>query len=356
MRTLLAGMALATTLLVSAAATTTAGTPTRYVRVTSGAVLGLAADGDRAAFIVEGRLKECWSVMVWGPVRRRVHRLQSAAKCESTDRPNRRGTPTVALGGTRAVWQELTGGNTLETILKTATLARPTPGWVAAGYANDGVAGTFVRPPAGDGALLAFTVEEICHPDYQGYLCPPGRKPGGIVEATVWRVGGKGRCPNAASGSPVRCSVVAKADSDLSVLAVGAGRIAVRTESGIRLLTDAGEVVRDIAVTGTRKAALYGKRLAVKTARAVEVYDTATGQLSARFPSVSGRLEDLDRDILVTASGGTVTLRRLSNGRMTTIHAGRTGVAQLEGPGLFVASARRVTFMPMRDVLRRLGS
>ena len=317
-------------------------------------MLALAADGDRTAFIVEGRVRECWSVMVWEPTRRRIKRLESAAKCESTDRLNRRGIPTVALAGSRAGWMQLTGGNTLETILKSATLGRPTPLWVAAGYAYNGFAGTFVRPPAGDGTLLAFTIEKICGTDDPPY-CPPGREDGDVVEATAWRVGGNGRCPNAVSGSAVRCSVVAKAESELTVLAVDAGRIAMRTATGVRLLTESGRVLRDIAVTGARKAALSGRRLAVKTAIAVEVYDTATGRLSARFPFVGGRLEDLDGDILVTASGGTVTLRRLSNGRTTTIHAGRTGLAQLERPGLFVASARRVTFIPMRDVLRRLG-
>jgi hypothetical protein len=336
---------------VSAAAT---GTATQSVRKTSGPVLALAADGDRAAFIVEGRLKECWSVMVWKPARRQIDQLESAAKCESTDRLNRRGPPTVALAGSRAVWLQLTGGNSLETILRTATLARPTPAWIAVGNAYYGEVGTFVRPPGGDGTLLAFTIERICGTDDPPY-CPPGRMGGDVVEATVWRIGGTGRCPNAVTRSPVRCSVVAKADSELTVLAVDAGRIAVRTASGVRLLTQSGRVLRDIAVTGARKAALSGRRVAVKTASAVEVYDSATGQLSARFPFVGGRLEDLDGDILVTASGGTVTLRRLSNGRTTTIHAGRTGLAQLEQPGLFVASARRVTFIPMRDVLRRLG-
>jgi hypothetical protein len=354
MRTLLAGATLATMVLASVAAAAP-DTPTQSVRKTSGPVLALAADGHRAAFIVEGRVRECWSVMVWEPARRRIKRLESAAKCESTDRLNRRGAPTVALAGSRAGWMQVTGGNTLETILKSATLGRPTPLWVAAGYAYNGYVGTFVRPPVGDGALLAFTIETICGIDDEPY-CPPGRKGGDVVEGIVWRIGGTSRCPNAVSASPVRCSVVARADGELTVLAVDAGRIAVRTASGVRLLTQSGRALWDIAVTGVRNAALSGKRLAVKTANAVEVYDTSTGGLLARFPSVRGRLQDLDRDILVTASGGTVTLRRLSNGRTTTIPAGRTGLAQLERQGLFVASARRVTFIPMRDVLRRLAS
>jgi len=83
---------------------------------------------------------------------------------------------------------------------------------------------------------------------------------------------------------------------------------------------------------------------------------STTGQRTARVTAARHlRLEDLDRDILVTASGRTVTLRKLSNGRTTTIRAGGTARAQLERPGLFVAAGRRVTFTPMRDVLRRLG-
>jgi hypothetical protein len=353
MRTLLAGAALATMLLASLAAAAP-GTATKQVRKTSGPVLSLAADGDRAAFIVEGRVKECWSVMVWQPTRRRIHRLQSAAACESNDRPNRRGLPTVALAGTRAAWHWISGGNTLETIISSATLARPKPVWLAYGAAGDGVAGSFVRQPIGDGSLLAFTSEMRCHPDY-GDGCPPGRQPGDITEATVWRVGGNGRCSSPVSSSPVRCSVVAKADSELSVLAVDAGRIAVRTETGLRLVTAAGRVLRDIDVK-PQAAALSGNRLAVRTASAVEVYDTENGDRLDRLSVPKAvRLEDLDGDILVTAWGGTVTLRRLGDGSTTRIGAGRTGLAQLERAGLFVASARRVTFIPMRDVLRRLG-
>jgi hypothetical protein len=353
MRTLLIGAALGILLLASVAAAAPGAAP-KYVRTTSGAVLSLAADGDRAAFIVEGRVKECWSVMVWQPTRRRIHRLQSAAACESNDRPNRRGLPTVALAGTRAAWLWVTGGNNLETIISSATIARPKPVWLAYGAAGDGVAGSFVRQPVGDGSLLAFTSEMRCHPD-EGPVCPPGREPGDITEATVWRVGGNGRCSSPVSSSPVRCSVVAKADSELSVLAVDAGRIAVRTETGLRLFTAAGRVLRDIDVE-PQAAALSENRLAVRTASAVEVYDTQNGDRLDRLSVPKAvRLEDLDGDILVTAWGGAVTLRRLGDGSTTRIGAGRTGLAQLERPGLFVASARRVTFMPMREVLRRLG-
>lgn len=353
MRTLLACAALATMLLASLAAAAP-GTATKQVRRTSGPVLALAADGDRAAFIVRGRFEQCMSVMVWEPQRRRAHRLQAARACETNVRGVRTGPPAVALAGTRAVWLQMAGGNLLETIVRTATVARPTPVTLAVGSAEDGVVGTFARSPAGDRSLLAFTIDENCLPGSELNPCPPGHESGGIIEATVWRLGGNGRCPWVVRAVP--CSPIAKTDNELTVLAVDAGRIAARTASTIKLLTGAGDVVREIAVTGVEKAALSGRRLAVQTANAIEVYDTDTGQLSARFPSLSGvRLEDLDRDILVTASGGRVTLRRLGDGRTSTFQAGGTGFGQLERPGLFLAGARRVTFIPMRDVRRRLG-
>ena len=66
-------------------------------------------------------------------------------------------------------------------------------------------------------------------------------------------------------------------------------------------------------------------------------------------------LEDLEHGMLVTAMQKTVTLRRVSDGRTTTLQTRGQAYAQLEPPGLFVAGGRRVTFTPMAAVLRRLG-
>jgi hypothetical protein len=91
---------------------------------------------------------------------------------------------------------------------------------------------------------------------------------------------------------------------------------------------------------------------------AFEVYDTASGQLVKSFPEEGSarldRLEDLDDDVLVTAMGRTVTLRRVSDGKHSTIHLRGQAHAKLEAPGLFVAGGRHVTFMPIADVRRRL--
>jgi hypothetical protein len=349
-RARLAGAA-AGVLFVASIAAAVPGTAKQRTLTTRAPVIALAADGDRAALLVHAR-GFCARIIVWEPTRRRVVRLYSATYGCVEGNPVYR---DIALAGTRAAWLQAGGGMTIETIVVTATLARPKPVWLGYGAANGGEYGTFARRPVGDGTLLAFTLDQNCA-DYEGSQdpCPPGRKTGDVVAAAVWRVAGRGRCPN--NSSPVRrCARVAQADGELSVLAVDAGRIAVRTETGVSLLTAAGKVLREFDVTA-RQAALSGNRLAVRTADAVEVYATGSSRLTARFSAARHlRLKDLDRDILVTALGRTVTLWRLGDRRTTTIRAGGTAHAQLEHPGLFVAGGRRVTFTPMREVLRGLG-
>ena len=346
MWTLLASAALGTILVASFAAAMPGGAVKPRTLATGSSVEALAADSGRVALVVFSNdpSRRC-GVIVWEPNLRRVVRFQNP--CEDG---RLRSTRAVALAGTRVAWLFISGGNCIERIVETATLARRKPVWLAFAEACDsGAYGDFARRPIGDGTLLAFTFERRCNSEEAGN-CPPGGHTGDIVYATVWRVAGRGHCP---AGD--LCSRVAEAEGELSVLAVDAGRIAVRTETGLRLLTADGAILRDFDLKASA-AALSGNRLAVRTANAVEVYDTGSGQRTARFPATSHlRLEDLDRSILVTASGRTVTLRRLGDGRTTTIRAGGTARAQLEPPGLFVAAGHRVTFTPMREVLSRFG-
>ena len=333
---------------------------TQIARSTSGPILALAADGDRAAFVVQGRFRQCMSVMVWQPTRRRIDALQLARACERNDRGGRTGAPSVALAGTRAAWRQVGGGNSLETILRSASLERRSPLFIGYGSATDGV-GSFASKPVADGSLLAYTLDRRCdsHGDDRGRpdtQCPPGLKTGDVVEATVWRLGGPLRCGGIVTVKTLTCSIVARANGELTVLAADAGRIVVRTADGVRVLSAAGKVIRDLPIRPLG-AALSGDRLALRTDGAIDVYDLEGGELTLRRPVASDvRLQDLDRDILVTASSDKVTLRRLGNGRSITLRPGRTAYGQLEPSGLFTAGARRVTFTPMRDVLRRLGA
>lgn len=351
MRTLFVAAALASALVGSVAAASSAAKPRTLA--TRGPVIALAADGDRAALVVGGR-RGCASIVVWEATRRRVVRFRSAARCESGEVSVRESTDAVVLAGTRVAWIESGGGLSHQWQVNSATLARPTPRELASGVLSDGGDGTLASGLVGDGKLLAFTVERRCT-EYDGseYLCPPGRKTGEVFAANVWRVAGHGPCPSS-SGSR-GCQVIAEVEGEQTVLAGDAGRIVVRTEDGLMLRTGKGDFLRDFDVVA-RAAAISGKRLAVRTAGAVEVYDTDSGSLLRRFAAAKGvRLEDLDNGVLVTASGGKVTLRRLGDGRTATLSPGGIARGQLERPGLFVSGKRGVTFTPMRDVLRRLA-
>jgi TolB protein len=323
-----------------------------------GTITSLAADGDRVAMVID--FPGCAGVEVWDAKRGRVARLKRPCGQYGGSGGSQEDTNGVALAGTRAAWVHQDGGNTVETYVDTATLARHNPVSLASGGADEGGAGTFAGAVFGDGALLAFTEGKRCDPD--GAVngrpedqCPAGKRRYSVVSASVWRVGGNGRCPYQTPPSS-GCTRVAFAPAgDLTVLAVDAGRIAVRTDTEVRLLTEQGTVLRDFAVTA-RAAALSGNRLAVRTESAIEIYDTETGVLSSRIAAAGGvTLDDLEGDLLVTGSRDTVTVRRLGDGRTTTFRLGGTALAQLERPGLFAAGPQRVTFTPMSELLRRLS-
>jgi hypothetical protein len=323
--------------------------------VTRGPVYSLAADGDRAALAVNAP-GTCGRIVVWEPRNRRV--VPFRRLIGGCDNGRFGGLGSVALAGTRVGWLETAGGMTYETYVVTATLARRRAVELAEGAMPDGYSGDRAGSPVGDGRLLAFNVDVICgDPDSGGDPpCPPGRAEGDIVDATVWRSARHGRCFRYAPDYPVgRCARVAHASRELTVLAVDAGRIAVRTDSGLRLLTARGARLGNFSVMNAQGAALSGKQLAVRTADAIEIYDTGSGEQLARWPVANNvRLEDLEHGILVTAVGPTVTLRRLRDGRTAAMHKRGTAHAQLEKPGLFVAGGRRVTFTRWNDVLRLL--
>jgi hypothetical protein len=346
-----AGAALAATLAASVAAGAPAGSAQR-VLATGGPVTALAADGSRVTFVVRaGRESPCAGVKLWEPLRARVVRLQRP--CPSGDN-NGEGTFGIALAGTRAAWLWTAGGNTLESNIMTATLAHPKPVFVISGAADHSGVGTFARSPVGGGGELAFTFERRCDPyGDPGEQCPPGKKAGTVIAASVWRIGGTSHCVMP-GGLPL-CSRVADAAGELTVLAVDSGRIAVRTANAVTLMTAGGRPLREFPVKA-HSAALSANRIAVRTATAVAVYDTETAQLVKRFLAAkSVRLQDLDRDLLVTASNGTVTVRQLGTDNKATLRPGGTALAQLERSGLFIAAHGRLTFTPMPQVLRLVG-
>jgi Tol biopolymer transport system component len=298
-------------------------------------VLGMAANGARVALVVGKSAIDCDHVAVWTPADGPVARPVPMPCLDRTVlRP-------VALAGRLVAWKESTCcAPTTEAGVVRAPLSRLDPPWssVSETSIEEGRAGTSTGGPIGDGGLLVFTVRSYS-------------QAGIVVTTTLWRLGGRGRCPTVNSLT-LGCVAVLKARGELDLLAVDAGRIVVGTQSGIEIVGVGGRVLRRFDATWNA-AALSGPRLAVETPEGVDVYDAGSGRLVLRFRGPKG-LQDLESGILVTASGGTVTLRRLEDGRRTTFQVTGKARAQLERPGLFLAGARRVTFTPMREILRRL--
>jgi Tol biopolymer transport system component len=325
----------------------------REFRPGSGEISDLAADGGLAAIIFTAKPCVDAGVEAWQPARHRFARLAREGCGENGVRYQP--AHGLAVAGAHVAWLQVNGGNDLETSVVTATLGGDAPVDLGVETADGSDLGDIAGEPVGGDGLLVFTVSYRCDHDPYDSNCPPGRKTGDLAHATIWRLGGRMRCGGDESG-PRRCTKVAQADGELTVLAAGSGRIAARTDQGVRVLTAAGKVVRDLPVAA-KAAAVSGTQLAIRTADAVEVWDTGSGQRNARFPVPKAvTLQDLGGDILVTASGKTVTLRKLGNGHTAVFGTVGPAKAALEEPGLYLAGTRRVTFTPMREVLRRLGS
>jgi hypothetical protein len=286
---------------------------------------------------------------VWRPAAKSIRRFSKPAQC----REPREDPQSVALAGTRAAWIVSSGANYNYTSVFTATLTRRRVILVGEGVERNG--GTAAEPPISDGKLLAFTLQHRCSTTSLDDPCPPDRE-SGVVDAKVWGIGGRQPCP-AESGARL-CTAIAKANGELTLLAVDAGRVVVRTDSGVRVLTIGGRVVRNFPVAADA-AALSGNRLAVD-ADGIDVYAVASGRHLAGYPGASG-LKDLDGDILVTVEGRKITLRKLANGRTRTIAPRRGRVlAELERAGLYYSygsagGGGRVVFVPRSKVERWLG-
>jgi hypothetical protein len=145
MRTLLVGPA--TAMLTVSVAAAAPGAAKQRTLVTRGPVIALAADGDRAAFVVFSPClytDTCARLKVWEHNRRRLIQVTKLSH-----------TSLLALAGTRVAWPLVGGTETVETTVVTATLARPKPAWVADQYSNRGADSGSFRPPAAWGRHAA---------------------------------------------------------------------------------------------------------------------------------------------------------------------------------------------------------
>jgi len=337
-------------LAAAAAAGAGAATPAERSLVTAASVRLLAADGMRAAVVVPGDGRSrCTSIDLWRPGTRPVT-VKTQVGCG-------RGGPLeglteLALGGNRVLWQETNGGNSLEFLVKTATVARPVPKDVSYVTNGNGAGGD----PAGDwtghlhadGSLLVFARWSHCEAAEGGSTY----RPCAAGQADVYG----GALHRVVAG---RDTILRRGDDVTEPIWVDGGRTLVRRPDGtLALLRTSGATLRTYYVgPGVSDAVFQGARLVVLRPTSLDVYDTASGDRVEQFHlrRMPRRLVDVQSGIAVLLAGGQIHMLRLDTGRGATVVPPRGGplLAQLEPQGLFYSAGARVFFLPFADVVRR---
>jgi hypothetical protein len=261
-------------------------------------IADLSADGSRVAFAVGPSSVDCDHVVVWKPGTKALVRFGRPALCGPGNDAGQ--IYDVELGGSRVAWSSFTGcGNTVcGLLLSTATLAR----------------------------------RENGDPDNSGDLV-----------------------------SPRMCTTLRSGAHAAEVDSVSGRLIAVREPDAVSVLDDHGKLVGVFPFGSGEvdRAVLDGDRLVVARGGVLEVYDVATGAALFQRPLPAGyRLTDVDGGVAVLIYKRTIELLLLSDGRSSTLQAGRGPVsAELEPPGLYYAYTTadgegRVVFVPRSGLFR----
>jgi hypothetical protein len=334
--------------------------------------VGLVIDGPRH---VVGSGQLCPHVLLWTP---KTHKAVPLSTVLCGGWSPRSSVFGVAVAGARVAWVSSGGGNSYETNLVTRTAREAKASSLAFG---NGFAGN----ARGDGAVLVFNFYARCARE-DGMVCPVGVANGSIFSASVWRyLGGGARCPTNLAAKPRHgCKLLAKdPEGELSILALGGGRVAVRTQAGsVRLLSaSTGSTLAEYPYApGTVLAtALDSKSLVVLRRGFLDAY--TIGSTAAphawKLPRASSygpaspppetrgsgpprsvpqlTLEDVGSGFAVYVLDRAVRMVRLTDGRGVLLTRPTTGPvhAQLQTTGVYVSSRHRVTFTTMAEVRRR---
>jgi hypothetical protein len=304
------------------------------------------ADGNVVAAVVPGNRKgRCAEIVLWRIGHKPVT-IKTIDQCD-TDGIGLDSVAELALAGQTVAFQETNGGNNLELIVSTATLARPRANMVSyvenGGGAASDPAGEYNGDLVGHGTLLAYATWTLCDSAGGDYARPCSSGQPDVYDQALLRIGG---------------GVLGRGAAVLDPIWTDGSAILVRHADHTLLLVDAkGRTIHSFpAIPGLAGAVFQGRQLVTLTPSALTVWDSHTGRLVRSFALQPGKrlLEDLDGGIAVLGSQGTTHLIRLSDGRGVTFT--NAAKAQLEPQGLFFAAGSTLRFVSRADVVRRFGT
>ena len=316
----------------------------------------LAADGNRAAVTTQVR-HGCGRIVVWStPGRSSTQIKPGFLGCDGD------GIFELAVGDGRVGWIEEGGGNNLEMGVMTAKLGGGSPRQIEyeinGDRAGSDPTGDWVGHILGGGPLLAYNSwEQVCDRPAE-FVCGESDPFLRVTGQQLVRI------------SAGRRAVIIRGPAAYPLAAVGGGRMAVETASGVTIRAANGTEVATIPdpESTSRATALSATRLAIQRTFTLDLYNPASGAAVKSLPlgpAAGLLLADVTSRLALLRGPRRLVLVRLSDGKLVSfplgVRAAATLVgARLTGAGLFYAynapkAARpgRIVFEPTRKLLSR---
>jgi FG-GAP-like repeat len=316
----------------------------------------LAADAGRAAVVTARDKRACGPVVVWTPSRRAIRSFKRGyLGCQGD------GVGELALSDRQVAWIEEGGGNNLELTVMLGNLtgrsAKQVDYETNGDRAGGDPTGDWVGQLQGGGSVLAYNAWDVgcAHLDPDGEYCD-------------WVSVGKRDLVQLSSG---RRRIVRSGPDSFPLAAAGGGRLAVATDSAVRVYGATGKLVTSVpnpSEDPARAVALSTPRLAVERTFGIDLYSSSSGTKTkslALGPAAALRLAAVSSKLALLRGPRRIVLVRLADGRLASLPLiSQTGQplvdVRLTDAGLFFAynvkktvQKGRVAFVSTAALLRR---
>jgi hypothetical protein len=342
MRTLLAGVALATMLLASVAAA--AGSPSGVRVIHAKQIIeSFAIGGHRIAYDLQGSLT-CNKVLVLDLRTGKTRRVSGKQTCLADSTSTGAGVRELAIAGNRIAWIVNKGGNTeSDDYLYTASLPRPKERRLAAaqrlGDINGVLTGNWIANLVASGDVLAVNRWSS---DESGL----------VTRSSI----------DVLARTGLRLRRIASSRGAVLGQAADAGRVAVLYgDSSVEIYAGNGKRLLKLKPPASpREIALRGDYLLVLTETpTLEIYNARTGSFLRSWPVQARAAEELDAyagvAIYVAKQSGKIHAVQLKTGKDVVVAPGNWQLrqsAELEPAGLLYAKDRHnLVLLPFKNVL-----